>query len=567
MSEWLPSVDADIQAQLTRRSSGRPPEALAAEIAAALDRAGQSRSSRLERLDLAVPWPPRLEWTAQRLAAVGLIIALVLAAVAVGNVLPNVNAGPRTTPSGAGDTPSGPQFYQPLTTADLAAVMAGPAPQANAAIVAAVTIDAKTDVCPMDRYPTVGVVEGMGSQVCVMGGSVYAFLPEAKATGVFAFRYIGPGVLGLLGQITRPDGHYFAFGAGDRWPTTRETFLVDGWLGSSPVPCPSSATDGFGIGDLLEPTTDSCLTNWLGADASATPATGASESFGVAARSRYVSAEGARHFDSIFATVPVHGIFVVRAEMGPCPGASPIDSRGCMGWKVLAKVAGIVVPAPGTAATTAPVTTIEVGPASPIAEPSSTVVPAGLIGSGGRALTATELAALIVADPNHLAGRSAVGMRVVCDGTGSCDAEARPVADLIQDDGSTVYLGPLDVRPDGTLVWTIPEALGTWQTRFFFVVEGWLGGAAEDSCDVAGQPCYEVSWLGSSSGDRQLAAQPGSYSLYGGGPVGGGPPIHGLFLVARTNNAKTCGTDTPAPSGDCAAEVQIVARLETAAVP
>ena len=71
---------------------------------------------------------------------------------------------------------------------------------AATALVASVTIDARTDVCPMNRYPTLGVVELPSSQVCVMGAGVSDYLNVPSESGVFAFRYRANGVLGLIGQ-------------------------------------------------------------------------------------------------------------------------------------------------------------------------------------------------------------------------------------------------------------------------------------------------------------------------------------------------------------------------------
>jgi hypothetical protein len=113
----------------------------------------------------------------------------------------------------------------------------------------------------------------------------------------------------------------------------------------------------------------------------------------------------------------------------------------------------------------------------------------------------------------------------------------------------------------------VPQALAGFGDRSLFIVDAWLGGAAEDSCDVGGQACYEISWLGSTPDARQLSVQLGAYHVFAGGPVGGGPAVHGLFLVRRVETDKSCGSTTPAPSGGCIPRVEILARLETAAVP
>jgi len=80
------------------------------------------------------------------------------------------------------------------------ALVVGPQLAVNAALVASVTIDPTPDACPMNSRPTYGVIHGIEPQVCVVGpigdtGSV------ASGQNIFAFRYLGPGVLGLLGLI------------------------------------------------------------------------------------------------------------------------------------------------------------------------------------------------------------------------------------------------------------------------------------------------------------------------------------------------------------------------------
>ena len=95
-------------------------------------------------------------------------------------------------------------------------------------------------------------------------------------------------------------------------------------------------------------------------------------------------------------------------------------------------------------------------------------------------------------------------------------------------------MGPVEVRSDGGLVWTVPQILDAGFTEHapaIYIVDAWMSGMGADSCDIAGQPCYEVSWLAPADRTAQLNAQPGDYHRFGAGPVGGGAPIHGLFLV------------------------------------
>ena len=156
MNQQLPPIDQDVRAQLARRSAGRLPEGLTTQVLQAVDRA---------------PVKPRYTWRAfspqparaiprTLLAGAGLAAVVLLAAALV--VVPRL----QTTPaSGLAGYPAD----RALTTAELASLMAGPALPTNTALVASVTIESRPDVCPMDSRPTIGLVQGMGSQVCVIG--------------------------------------------------------------------------------------------------------------------------------------------------------------------------------------------------------------------------------------------------------------------------------------------------------------------------------------------------------------------------------------------------------------
>ena len=352
MNSQLPQIDSEIRDQLTRRSAGRLPEALVAEVSAELDRAPAPRAR--GRLQLPT-------WRSPRLAAVGMGVALV-AILAVAVAFPALNTTPAASLAGY-------PANRALTTAELAALMAGPALPANTTLVASVTIESRQDVCPMNSRPTIGVVEGMGSQVCVMGSNVSEYLKQAAGTGTFAFRYMAPGYLGLIGEIT-PASSRLAFRVADDWPMPMvETFLAEGWLGATALQCGATETPDFG--DILNPSGyEPCRSSWLSEDGSPAPvienqaAGSPAESGGSTAspapsldmlalhgKARYVTAGGARQIDSI-PLETTRGVYVVRSTTGPCPGASPVDSRGCATWQVLAKVADISVPGP-TAAPTA----------------------------------------------------------------------------------------------------------------------------------------------------------------------------------------------------------------------
>jgi hypothetical protein len=793
MNEQLPPIDQDLRDQLARRSGGLLPDDLLVATYA--------------RLDAARPQPRR--WTApriNRLVAAGAACALIVVLTAALVVVPQFRTGPAA--SGLGGYPAD----RALTTTELASVMAGPALATNTALVASVTIDAKTDVCPMDRYPTIGVVEGMGSQVCVMGGGVSTYLTAPKAAAVFAFRYLGPGVLGLLGEITPASSSKTAFRVAEDWPLQGKTFLVDGWLGADALmdSCAFVPTPG----DVLSPNGEDCpFNNWMSDEETASP----SDSPGPQPK-RLVQAGGMRLIDSIDHGAPLHGVFVVRTVVEPCPSDPPISSRGCGSWLVLAKLGNVSIPVasqspsptvspptgylidralttdqlgrllaagslkrydtvivdasvtleasgacqtpqipdlefsgfivgvdpqacvyavpnttiqsgllllrvsgsntlgymltlpepstdftysptgawpkgyflvhgwldtdandcgrpgavptmmgyglfpdggvmchaaltatrfdptmagpggptqagppriisfqipsdgravddgpifsmPGTAATSGSVegtyvvysdhhcsqfgsdceeysvltrladvvvpganaptqSTPPNSPATPIAQPSpsSDGASPGLIAPGNRPFALAEIPALLAKDPTHLAGRilviqgpvpigfqcSAVGLADAPATSGSCYAirlDNRIAPDgywavQVDSPGNLTILGEIATGKSG-LVLSLDEARAVWNTpgseEALVLVDAWIGGMGADACDVVGQPCYEVSWLGSTPDggqwqgatpvSGQLDVQPGAYHSFGAGPVGGGPSIHGVFLV------------------------------------
>jgi hypothetical protein len=144
-------VDPSIREHLTRRSAGIMPEGFEAQVSKALDDAG-ARPGRVRN-----GWP-NLRLTAPRLAGAGIGVALVaiMAVAILAPVLNRVTAGPGGYP-----------YDRAMTTAELVALMANP-PAVNTALVIAATIDIRSDVCPMDRYSTYGVIDGVDPQICVM---------------------------------------------------------------------------------------------------------------------------------------------------------------------------------------------------------------------------------------------------------------------------------------------------------------------------------------------------------------------------------------------------------------
>lgn len=544
MNAQLPPIDSKIREHLARRSAGRLPDGLVVDVFAALD----SRP------------PRRTIWRVPRLAVASISLAIVA-------VLAVTIAFSASRPAPAATTPSlnGYPAERALTTPELALLMAGPALPVNTAFVASVTIDVRNDVCPMNRYQTQGVVEGMGSQVCVMTADVA--VQPMTLTGTFAMRYLAPGYLLLVGALTPASTSGLAFRVADDWPLAGKTFLTQGWLyytgliGNDPSVCSQASPDTNG--------TYSCTVSWMSDSPNATAVHDANglpgPPNGVPARSVGMTPDVA-DMDQI-TSGRTSGIFVVASVTGPCPGAEPQDSRGCPAWRVLAKVADITLPAPNrSAASDAPTTA---PPASPIASPLAriAVAPTGLIGPNNRALTPAELSALIAADPNNLAGRYVIDMRVTCDGVDCSGLPPKAIADQIQP-GSIGLVGPVDLRPDGGLVWTVPQSLNGFQGRFIFIVDAWIGGGGlGDACDILGQPCDRSTRLGSGPNARELTAQPGAISQFAPPNTPVGSAVRGLFLVSRVDNGKVCGMAPLASDGQCSAQIEILARLEPAVLP
>ena len=488
MNQQLPPIDQDVRAQLARRSAGRLPEGLTTQILQAVDRA---------------PLKPRYTWRAfsprpardfprTLVAGAGLAAVVLLAAALV--VVPRF----QTTPaSGLAGYPAD----RALTTAELAALMAGPALPANTALVASVTIESRPDVCPMDSRPTIGVVQGMGSQVCVIGAGVSAYMPTTNAAGVFAFRYLAPGYLGLVGKV-KPASSRLAFSVKDSWPVSSDAFVVEGWLGAEGLL--ASCVGPVQQGDVLAPYGDDCpYEDWLADDpnpvaalASVMRAMAANESMDpttLVGNARLVQAGGMRMIDGLDAEIkaassvtPVHGDYLVRAEMGPCPGASPVSSIGCDHWLVLAKLADISLPA---------------ATASPLASLSAT--------SGyptDRALTTAELGRLLDSGALEKYDTVVVDAEVTAEASGACRA---PQASGLEFAGFIAGLSPqtcvysssasgitpghlvlrvLDARSlgyMGTVTFTTPptgplayDPTGSWPKDYgFFLVHGWLDTA------------------------------------------------------------------------------------------
>jgi hypothetical protein len=354
---------------------------------------------------------------------------------------------------------------------------------------------------------------------------------------------------------------------------------VEGYLGTTPLPCDAAETPA--IGDVLDPIAyEACSWSWLSEDGSPAPVLNVPtpdssstasprpsiDTLALTGRARHVWVGGARQIDSI-PTATTHGVYVVRVATGPCPGASPIDSYGCPYWAVVAKVPGLTLDEPtATATPTASSGPSPEPPATPVTpEPSSSLVPGaalpGLIGPEGRPLTVMEFQNAWAADPDHLAGRIAitkgpVPTGFICWSAGAADASASPgtchlgVVEgyVAQDgywavkvgaDGKLSLLGELILTQAGRFVFTVDEAVADTSLRpaDLLVVSGTLMPWAMDYCDVVlnGQRshCYPPALLSGTS--EHLTAELGTYEAVTGQDLG--PQATGLFLIRR-------GTDT-----------------------
>ena len=555
----LEPIDPIIRAQLTRRSAGRVPDELMDEVTSALDSGRRPRTAR---------WPS-LAWTTPRLAGAGIAVAIV-------SILVFGVAMPASRPAATSGMPglslaAGYPAERALTTAELAAILAGPPLPTNTALVATVTIDLRSDVCPMNRYPTLGVLAGMDSQVCVVGTAIGGMSARSGGSvedsggreidwlnGTYAFRYLAPGYLGFIDFVDPASDSQLAFHVADAWPQPTGTLLVSGYMTQLRLP---ASDPGFctGVspapaGDPLNPNgKDPCVYTWLSDTASEVP-TWHDDGLTVPPEARLVDAAGAGLIDNIPDGVTVYGVFIVRWFPGPCVGY-PINSlRPCQAFRILARVSDLSgsEAQPSSWAAT-PTTSISATPIdSP--SPSSGIALPGLIGPDNTPLTASQLADLIAADPARLHGRYVIDTRVTCDGIDCTGVAPKAVADLIQADGSIGLVGPLDLRPDGGIVWTVPQATATWDNRFIFIVDATMFGNGD------------ATYLDSDAA-AELTAQNGAYYQFAPEGSSSSVAIQGLFLVRRIDTGKTCEAVPTAAGADCSPQVEIIARIMPATLP
>ncbi|HEX7613363.1 MAG TPA: hypothetical protein VF371_11380, partial [Candidatus Limnocylindrales bacterium] len=434
---------------------------------------------------------------------------------------PTQTAPTATVPTATVPTATAPTGYpvdRALTTAELAAVMAGPALATNTTLVAAVTIDsseAGTPGCPMTGNPTIGPVRGMRTLVCVSGGRT----TPARIPGIFAFRYLGPGALDLLGEITPASSSRPVFGA-TGWPWSLngwDTFLVGGYLIREPT--------GWRIADTLNgptPSTNTFLT---------------------------VQVDTAAGIDS---TDPSqYGVFVVTAVTVSVPASSMGPQGDGIVFHVVAKVADISVP--GAAASPSP--SPRENPAGPPATPLAPAL-TGVIGTGNQPLTADELETLMVAQPDHLAGRiviakSPIPTQISCQSDangGGCAVNTKPLAQTgiwalsIGAEGALRLVGQITTPMAGGYLFALDavNASASLKAGDLVVVDGWLVEHVV-TCDYGATPlpagCGPFSEIASMATDNSPASvfvQQGAFEEFTGSAgdwTVDGPPVHGLYLI------------------------------------
>ena len=559
MNGELPPIDPELRDQLARRSAGRLPGDLVADVSAAVDA-------------VAVERPRRVAWRAAAFGAPRLGAAVSLALVVM------IGAALLALPRLA-TAPAGTANYTALTTAELASLLAATTqPAVNTTLVATVTVDSRNDVCPMNRYPTLGVVEGMESQVCVMGYDLNTYLSSdrvsaPKVSGTFAFRYLAPGYLGLIGELTLPSTG-ITYRATDEWPLQGRPFLVDGWLGADELTESCVTTQpGQPAGDVLLPNGDDCpYDNWLGTQATA-PGIAADHEYTAGSTSasydplalwgnaRHVEAGGMRIIDGIDHEAPIHGVYVVRSVTAQCPYSSPIDSRGCGVWRVLARVSDTSLHAP-------------------TATPTPSPAPVGAY-PADRALTTDELGRLL-AGPAPAVNTALVASVTIDPQPDACPMNSRPTYGVIHgiepqvcvvgpigDTGSVAsgqnvfafryiapgVLGLLGlVQPASSSKLTHAAADDWLKAGKVILVDGWLRGVPY-SCpaappidptptpDTGGDPLNPEGSVGEICQFDWLSEDPAAISTGANGqvePPVGGQWIHagGAVLIDRMNPDK-----------------------------
>jgi hypothetical protein len=427
-------------------------------------------------------------------------------------------ATPVPTPSPtmpAATPPTGYSVDRALTAAELAAVMAGPALPVNTTLVAAVTIDSSEagapGCVPTSDSSTIGLVHGMPTRVCVFGGGY----SPARVPGIFAFRYLGPGALNLMAQITPASSSRPVFRATESWPWTISgdtTFLVGGYLVREPA--------GSRITDTPN---------------GPAPSTNTYQTVQVDDTAGIDSSDPSRY-----------GVFVVWCV----PVYTPTDSIGSHGdgfaYHVVAQVGDIALPGASAPPSPSPSSGLVAPPATPI-DTSLT----GVIGTGDRPLSADELETLMVSRPDHLAGRvviveAPIPTQISCQSDangGGCAVNTRSLAAegdwavRVGANGMLTLIRRVSTPGSGDFVFTLDQiAIDDYKDGDLLLVDAWLIFAPPSICDILDTPKPSVC-DGSSLSPTDMTNQPNELPVQLGtyqaitGNAAYGPPVHGLFVV------------------------------------
>ena len=175
-------------------------------------------------------------------AAIGAAAVVVLAAGAcllgpapsspsatqAGSASPTLTRGVGTVQLPASTPHSGYPFDRALTTAELAAFLADPSLKPGTTFAASVTIQGENDGQGVSHT---GVLLGIPPEWFVHHVDLY----RPQVTGVFALRYVSPGLLEGVGGIIGAPPDQLVYKSEYRWPSafSATTFLAQGYLSRS----------------------------------------------------------------------------------------------------------------------------------------------------------------------------------------------------------------------------------------------------------------------------------------------------------------------------------------------
>jgi hypothetical protein len=373
--------------------------------------------------------------------------------------------------------------------------------------------------------------------------------------------------VGLLGEITPASTGNLPFRVADEWPTDGDAFLVEGWLTQLRFPTSDTAFCSGGTpvpaGDPLNPTSDDpCVSTWLNDAASPAP-TRIADGLTFPKEARGVDAAGAGEIDNLGGGDALYGLYVLRAVAKQCSVVTGQATGVCTVWQVLARVADLSVPSPTGTVSAAPPTA---SPATASPSVSGPLAPAltGIVGQGGRPLTAAELDALWKAKPSSMVGRIAVVAGPIqlnaCPAAGSAEPSGFNCAGeqitagsgywavRVGASGTLTSVGRLPDTNASPLPLSAADRTGKTQPGQLTLVDAWLDWVTSFDCDTPPYPSDSLCGAGAaasilSSDSRGFAAPSGAtwfyvglgaYQIYGSSDLNA-RPIHGLYLLWGTN--------------------------------